>query len=423
MTTSKRSVMTDVLERAHALKPLGWVVVTTKAGATIHSPEGGTVGLHLSGGSDSRTPANLEADLKRIGFPAACRKLETQKRAAARSTTAAGRAKTANALARVKPGVAAVFSSAGTDDVPRPSVVRGMQSRVENITPKRAQELLDRAMTVTLDDGTQLRQRNIVEDDVKNWVKVILDPGAWLVMPDGISVAADGSLLNGRHRLTAVVRAGISVDFYVHYNVPPATFAAFDTGRRRTAGDTLKMAGFDKNVLALTSAAKLLVCYDDWLADPAGFPQWSTWSRLKYTNAEVLGSVHRYRDLMEDVNHGQATGARSGLVAASIAAFRQLARRAWPEGEDLLTDFCWGLRTGEDIHRGDPPYTLREWALRTPARSIFARREANLLLLLKCWAAFAANKPVGGIPKHDVGQAMPVPYVPRGQRRASDTAA
>lgn len=417
MTTARKATTSQIITQAHALAPLGWTVEDTKAGVTIHAPSGDTVGLHTSGGSDHRSMANLAVQLEHVGFTDACTQLAQLKKTTARTRTAAARSKISSISAVAKPGAAAAFSSAGTDDTPRPSATRGMMSRVETITPQRAQELLDRAMTVTLTDGTQIRQRSINEPDVANFVK-LLQAGRWLTMPDGVSLSADGSLLDGRHRLTAIARAGVPVDVYIHYNVAAETFAAFDTGRRRTAPDTLRMAGYETDVLPLASAVKLMACYDGWLADPNGYPAWSTWSRLKFTNADVVDLIHRYPTLVQDVQEGRNVQ-KSRLVAASTAVFRQIARRAWPQGEDKLIDFCWGLRTGEDLHFGNPAYTLREWALRTPARNIACRREANLVMLLKCWNAYAVDKEVRSAPRWGIDQNMVAVYQPSTRRAAT----
>jgi hypothetical protein len=391
------------------------VFETTKSGGIIRNPHGETVGLHSSGGSDTRTISNLKADLARIGFFDACDQLSLAKRATARATTTAARKKTSTAKAIVKPAAAASHSSASTDDVARPSAVRGMMTRSEQITPERAEQLLARAVSITLDDGTQLHQRRVFESEVTRWVQTI-SRGQWIAdMPEGISFAPDGSLINGRHRLTALVKTGKTLGFRVHYNVPAECFASIDTGRTRRAADALTMAGFG-NVHQLTSALKLQTCYDMWLADPATAPHWTRWNTIVSTNQDIVDASHRYPDMGQHVRDANTVTKPSGLNQAALAVFLHSSLRAWPDGEQLITDFRLALQTGEDIRRGDAPYELREWARRVSAGGAKQqqrhRRELHLRLLFRTFEYYGRGKTLRAVPRIDDRQPMIAPFTP-----------
>lgn len=418
-TTTRASAMEAIVAKAKTLEPLGWEWVPTKSGGTIRSPNGATVGLHRSGGSDTRSLNNLKAQLKQIGFPEACTELAARRRANGRKTTATARAKAAEVTAITVPGAAVAFSSASTDDTARPSASRGMITRTEQIGPERAQQLLDKAMTVTLSDGSVLHQRNVIDKEVAKFVRLI-ETGKWLLDPTGIAFAADGSLLNGRHRLTAVVRSGQTVPFRVHYNVPEDMFAVFDTARTRKAADTLTMAGYG-NTFLLGSALRLMVSYDAWLADPDGVPHWTRWNQNKLTNQDVYEAAQLYPEMAQCLRDGTNTGKPSGLNPAAIAVFLCASQRAWPAGQEAITDFRIALQTGEDIRRGNPAYVLREWARRQALeRALRHRRELHLRLLFKVFVPFAEGKTIGAMPRFDEKQPMVEPYVPaRRHRQAS----
>lgn len=67
--------------------------------------------------------------------------------------------------------------------------------------------------------------------------------GKWQLNGESISVAADGTLLNGQTRLNAVIAAGIAVPMLIVSGVKKETFATFDQGRNRTNGDIFSIAG------------------------------------------------------------------------------------------------------------------------------------------------------------------------------------
>lgn len=67
-----------------------------------------------------------------------------------------------------------------------------------------------------------------------------------------IKIASDGTLLDGQHRLTALIETGKSFNFLVISDLPNKAFEVIDTGKARNAGDALKILGV-KNYYALSA--------------------------------------------------------------------------------------------------------------------------------------------------------------------------
>jgi hypothetical protein len=412
--------MALLVAQARRLEPLGWTVVPTKSGYIIRNPHGGTAGLHTSGGSDTRGLNNTIADLNLIGFAADLATLDKQNTSRRRSALNTARVSAQQKLAAPADanGAAAVHASLASDDVARPAGYRGMHTRTEQISPERARELADRPFTATTSDGAPLRQRRRDTNHIA-WLRGIIDRGDWLETPEGLSVCTDGSILDGQHRLEAIASSetGRTVTMRVTYNVPADVFVILNTGKNRSAPDVVGMVGHE-SALMLVSALKLVYHYTMW-RDTSDWPTWPSWSKIKLTNQIVVECAARWPDMPDHVRVGTNTGTKTHMIGASIAAFRHLTLEAWPDGQESLDEFCEQLRTGENLRAGDPALTLRNWAARTPPRTILHRRETLLLVLLKCWAAHATGKKVGTIPHHDTTKAMPLPYSPR-RRRSGD---
>jgi hypothetical protein len=113
------------------------------------------------------------------------------------------------------------------------------------VTPAMAQEWL-----LANDNNRTLRQQK-----VHQYARDMAE-GRWTLGADMICFAADGRLLNGQHRLNAVIISGCTVMFAVQHNTPPESMANMDTGASRKAGDFLNWAG-ESNGPLLASAAKL----------------------------------------------------------------------------------------------------------------------------------------------------------------------
>lgn len=69
--------------------------------------------------------------------------------------------------------------------------------------------------------------------------------GNWNLNTDPISFDSDGNLLNGQHRLSAVIEADATIQMLVAKNVDPQT--VFDQGATRSIKDTLSYQGISTN--------------------------------------------------------------------------------------------------------------------------------------------------------------------------------
>ena len=91
-------------------------------------------------------------------------------------------------------------------------------------------------------------QRNISNKHVSMYA-ADMAAGAWHISNDAITITDEGQLINGQHRMTAVVAAGIPQEFLV-MKVPAAhantMFKQMDQGKPRTNADVLKMQGYTR---------------------------------------------------------------------------------------------------------------------------------------------------------------------------------
>ena len=98
------------------------------------------------------------------------------------------------------------------------------------ITPKIATELL----------GGNINNRRLRLRYVRD-LAAMMRRGDWLFTHQGIAFAPDGHLLDGQHRLQAVIMANIPIRMNVSRDCDPATFIALDAGMRRQVSDHLHL--------------------------------------------------------------------------------------------------------------------------------------------------------------------------------------
>jgi hypothetical protein len=134
---------------------------------------------------------------------------------------------------------------------------------VQTITPARAAEWL-RANTTN---------RPLSRPVVRSFAEA-MRRGEWLVTHQGIAFDVNGVLVDGQHRLAAVIEADQPVEMTIFTEVPEGAFDVLDTGKRRTAADVLAIEG-EKNSILLAAMVRIVWLYQNrpdlnWSGGAAG---------------------------------------------------------------------------------------------------------------------------------------------------------
>ena len=107
-----------------------------------------------------------------------------------------------------------------------------MNTIVRKVSPVEAAELLK----------GNTRNRAINPRAVTRYA-VAMTNGQWKVGNDAICIGLDGTLLNGQHRLTAIVQAGVPVELLLREGVDPDDLKAMDQGHKRLGTDIATLLG------------------------------------------------------------------------------------------------------------------------------------------------------------------------------------
>ena len=85
--------------------------------------------------------------------------------------------------------------------------------------------------------------------------------GRWQFNGEAIKFATDGTLLDGQHRLHAVVKSGATITVLIVNGLPAETQDVMDSGAKRQASDALRLAGV-KNSTTTAAIARLALNID-----------------------------------------------------------------------------------------------------------------------------------------------------------------
>lgn len=228
-----------------------------------------------------------------------------------------------------------------------------MRIATETITPREALEILARSVGQT--------QRNLDQRRVSLYAQQ-MKGGQWRVTHQAIALDDDGVLIDGQHRVNAVVKAGIPVQMMVARGADPSTFDAIDNGRPRGPANALSIAGYS-NVNVLASAIRHYLVYETLAGTtrstgPDVRALWSTHDIVE-TARSLTGSliVQSIRDA-HPVARSLAQAGSTTWLSACIAMLRA-------KGVDdvLREEFLGKLDTGVMLPAGSPIHALRRWMI------------------------------------------------------------
>lgn len=141
--------------------------------------------------------------------------------------------------------------------------------------------------------------------------------GKWHIDGSPIKFGPDGSLLDGQHRLTAVIKSNTTILTAVATGIDPAAQSVMDTGRARTSADMLSIDG-EKNAVALAAAARLGL-----QAENDDFNH----NKSEYSHAEVAAYIAANPDLRYAVEFVLPLTRKADCPPAVAAyAFMRMAR-------------------------------------------------------------------------------------------------
>jgi hypothetical protein len=114
------------------------------------------------------------------------------------------------------------------------------------ITPEIAEQMLSR----------NIKNNRPVSNMTINQYAIDMTAGKWMDTADSIKFDTEGNMIDGQHRLHAIIKAGISVEAWVATELNAESVRYIDTGRKRTANDLLQMAemggGYVAEITAVT---------------------------------------------------------------------------------------------------------------------------------------------------------------------------
>lgn len=250
-----------------------------------------------------------------------------------------------------------------------------IRARVVTITPKQAGALIEHKNN---------RNRTVVQSRVEQYA-ADMRRGDWRVNGEAIKVSIDGEVLDGQHRLLAILEADTPIETLLITGLPAEAQESMDQGKARTFGDVLKLRG-EKDYYVLAAAVRIVATYErDGIPYSAGYS-------AAPSNHQLARTLKRNPEIRDSCVF--ANKRRRGWINVSlVAALHFLFSSVNPNDAD---DFFTRLASGENLDASSPIYVLRERLIAehysTDDRRLHFRSKAAFVV--KAWNAYQDGTPL-----------------------------
>jgi len=234
-----------------------------------------------------------------------------------------------------------------------------MQTSVLRITPAKAKLYL----------AQNKGNRPLQKHHVKFLVSEILH-GNWKCNGESIKIGKNKQIIDGQHRLSAIVEANKSIQTVVMTGLDPEVFDTIDTGKNRSPGDTYALMG-EKNVNQLAALIKNLHRYymHDW-KKPA-----------RISNSEFEKLIERWPDARNIVNDHSLKS--PGLLNLRIIHFCYYVFKK--KNKEQALDFITKLCHGNDLTARSPIMAVRNKIMEGKLKGMRMDPDSVITLIFKAW--------------------------------------
>jgi hypothetical protein len=209
-----------------------------------------------------------------------------------------------------------------------------------------------------------------------------IQAGKWTMTCQGIEFAPDGTLLNGQHRLHAIIMADMPLTLLVGFNVQPEAQRNIDTNAARTLFDLFTLAGVGDagivstlvRVLCMVEKAGTWEAYHDYSWNPTRAECWEYWEKHQDI-PEVVPLTRALRICL----HASIAGP---LLYATSRAHPVEAHKFWK-----------GLADGVGLGGSDVRHLLRERLIRDRQNKHARMVEKDIVAFtIKAWNCYLEGK-------------------------------
>lgn len=250
-------------------------------------------------------------------------------------------------------------------------IMKKIISKTLDITPDMAAQMLER----------NTMNRNISQLNVTRYANDMAS-GAWEQNGETIKIAEDGTILDGQHRLWAIIESGVTVTMIVVCNVRKEAVGSIDSGVTRLFHHLLKIKGSQHP----TTAA--MITKFAWIYENFDRQMRSSSAKTETRNSVLEPYYDENRDLLEHAAAVAECGAHHFVKSHMGFCFYLFLKKNPQKAEEFIKL----VKTGENLYTGHPIMTLRSKLIDNRISKNKLTVRETLAFYIKAWNAFLKGR-------------------------------
>lgn len=251
-------------------------------------------------------------------------------------------------------------------------------SKIYTITPNKAKELLEKNTI-----NRPVNQKNV------DFIARQIMGRTFHLTGESIKISKSGNLLDGQHRLLAIIQCGVAAKMFITEGLEDECFKYIDTGRPRQASDVLAIEGV-LNATKIAAITKFIINFKRGYYSNAAEKNSSSGIK-KISNSEVSEFVSKNeKELVDSYEFGFGKGKRL-IQGTLISSLHYIFKQINEKDADI---FINKVTEGENIGKTNPIFLLREKFIFEQRSKRKMRMVEKVALICKTWNLIRDNKTV-----------------------------
>lgn len=271
------------------------------------------------------------------------------------------------------------------DSLPNRVVCQGYPHRRDSETP--LTELKTRKVQVTPELAkkwleTNQENRKVSDEHVRKLSRDMTN-NDFPNIGETLKFDDNGHLIDGQHRLRAVILSGKTIEFFVVEGIPRDFRYRMDQGRGRKPSDALTMEHHLPNSQMAVATVRIILMWQIEVIKSQTFTP---------TNQEIIEfAVANTERVNQAVRYGMNLRGDIGALPSPTAALYFLTYEI--DAAEAM-QFWESVKTGEGLHKGDPELTLRGAITRLRGKGGEKNPKTFMAMVAKAWNARREGKKI-----------------------------
>lgn len=241
-----------------------------------------------------------------------------------------------------------------------------MKTEIRKVSPQIAEKML------TFNTSNRSIKNKIVTEYAREMRR-----GEWKLTGESIKISKNNRLLDGQHRLLAIIKSGVTIELLIITDLQDDIFNVLDTGTMRTAGDVLSIDGFSRPA-NIAAVSRFILNYNNGV-----FSSGSQRGILRSTNKDIQKFVNDNPEIIEISNELHKDYKQFKLLSISLLTgmYFILSKRSILDVEVFFEKLINGI----DLEKGSPIIILRERLIRDQANRTRLKQSEKIHLIITAW--------------------------------------